>query len=294
MFLTAGGSLAVAVTQAGGLGFIGVGFDFTQDSQHVAALETELESAYSQLKPKDGEALQIGIGLLTIHDSAFDMASRLKALLEKYRPVCVWLFAPARSESHAKAIPEFKEIGKSWGLKVIVQAGSVAAAHEAVEQGCDGLSVQGTDGGGHQTHNGAGIVTLVPEVRDMLDKSFSDRNIALIAAGGICDGRGVAAALALGADGVCMGTRFVASEEAMGPDELKQAVAQLSDGGASTTKSAVFDEILFGMLGAGELRFPKMYDARAVKGAWYSEDMKEALAQYTAESENGPVPVILA
>lgn len=294
MFLTASSDLAVAVTKAGGLGFLGVGFDFTADSQHVAALEKEFQSAHSSLHPDKNGALPIGIGLLTFHDSASEMVSRLKPLLEKYKPVCVWLFAPAAGATHFKAIPEFQELGKSWKLKVIVQVGGVAAAREAVQQGCDGLSVQGTDGGGHQTHNGAGVIALVPEVRDLLEREFSDRYVALLAAGGICDGRGVAAALALGADGVVMGTRFVCSEEAMGPRELKDAIVGLEDGGSITSKSLVFDDILFPMIGAAGLRFPEMYDARAVKGEWLSASREESLKNYNAASESGPVPIILA
>ena len=67
-----------------------------------------------------------------------------------------------------------------------------------MEDGCDVVVVQGTDAGGHQWAQGASLITLVPEVRDMLKQDFNGSNVAVIAAGGIVDGRGVAAQLALG------------------------------------------------------------------------------------------------
>ena len=64
--------------------------------------------------------------------------------------------------------------------------------------GADVVVAQGGDAGGHQYANTSGLVSLVPEVRDMLDAEFPGRQVALLAAGGIADGRGVAAALTLG------------------------------------------------------------------------------------------------
>lgn len=81
---------------------------------------------------------------------------------------------------------------------VFVQVGNIAAAREAVLDGADVVVAQGVDAGGHQFRQGTGIVSLVPEVLNMLQKEFKDRNVKVVAAGGIADGRGVAAALALG------------------------------------------------------------------------------------------------
>ena len=78
------------------------------------------------------------------------------------------------------------------------QVGNVASARQAALDGADVIVAQGADAGGHQYAQTSGLISLVPEVRDMLDAEFSDRQIALLAAGGIADGRGVAAALALG------------------------------------------------------------------------------------------------
>ena len=107
---------------------------------------------------------------------------------------------------------------------MFVQIGSVRAAREAVEDGCDILVVQGIDAGGHQSAQGAGLITLVPEISDMLADEYKGLGIPIVAAGGIMDDRGIVAALALGicipsiealaladnlqgAEGVAMGTR---------------------------------------------------------------------------------------
>lgn len=117
----------------------------------------------------------------------------------------MWLFAPDPSQ-HADG-PEGKEPAHrliirhvhSAGIKAIVQVGTVTAAREAVEDGADVVAAQGVDAGGHQFAQGAGVISLVPEVRAMLDTEYPDKGVGLAAAGGIVDERGVAAALALGA-----------------------------------------------------------------------------------------------
>ena len=81
---------------------------------------------------------------------------------------------------------------------MFVQVGNVQAAREAVEDGCDILVVQGTDAGGHQWAQGASVMSLIPEVVDMLANEYKDIKIPIIAAGGIMDGRGIAAGLSLG------------------------------------------------------------------------------------------------
>lgn len=142
-----------------------------------------------------------------------------------HRPAAVWLFAPSSRAQHSALIPALKSAGKSWNLKVLTQIGNVQAAREAVEDGSDVLVVQGSDAGGHGFAKGASIVTLVPEIADMLEQEFANRDVQILAAGGIMDGRGVAAGIALGrrcsgvfmsalltilrvgAQGVVMGTR---------------------------------------------------------------------------------------
>jgi len=83
-------------------------------------------------------------------------------------------------------------------VKVFVQVGTITAAREAIEQEADILVAQGGDAGGHQFAQGASIVALVPEVRDMLREMGKSDKVSVVAAGGIVDGRGCAAAVSLG------------------------------------------------------------------------------------------------
>jgi enoyl-[acyl-carrier protein] reductase II len=109
------------------------------------------------------------------------------------------------------------------GVKVMVVCGKVRHAIAAQEAGCDAVVAQGTEAGGH-TGQVAGI-SLIPQTVDAVD-------IPVLAAGSIVDGRGLAAALSFGAQGVWMGTRFIASEEAHAAKEFKDRI--LASGGADT------------------------------------------------------------
>jgi enoyl-[acyl-carrier protein] reductase II len=103
------------------------------------------------------------------------------------------------------------------GLKVMAVIGKVQHAQRAEEAGCDAVVAQGTEAGGH-TGQVAGMA-LIPQVVDAVD-------IPVIAAGSIVDGRGLAAALALGAQGVWMGTRFIASHEANASNKYKETLTR--------------------------------------------------------------------
>lgn len=179
------------------LGFIGGGYDFSQTSTQITALAHELTRARSLLDLSDSKStLPIGIGFITFRPENFNEA--IIPVLSTHRPAAIWLFAPASRDQHAGIIPAIKSAGKSWGLRVFVQVGNVQAAREAVEDGCDILVMQGTDAGGHQWAQGASVMSLIPEVADMLAEEHQDVDIPIVAAGGIMDGRGIAAALALG------------------------------------------------------------------------------------------------
>ena len=106
------------------------------------------------------------------------------------------------------------------GLKVMVVCGAVKHAVKAEQAGCDAVICQGGEGGGH-----TGLVGTLPLVGQAVDAV----NIPVAAAGGISDGRGLAAALALGAQGVWMGTRFIASEEAHAGAAYRQAILEAAD-----------------------------------------------------------------
>ncbi|GAB2293735.1 hypothetical protein Dimus_027947 [Dionaea muscipula] len=110
------------------------------------------------------------------------------------------------------------------GVKVIPQVGSVEEAKKAMAVGVDAIIVQGHEAGGHVIGQDA-LTSLVPRVVDLV----GDRDIPIIAAGGIVDGRGYVAALALGARGVCVGTRFVATEESYAHPVYKKLLVEGED-----------------------------------------------------------------
>jgi len=117
---------------------------------------------------------------------------------------------------------------KGAGLKVMVVCGAVKHAVKAQEAGCDAVICQGGEGGGH-----TGLVGTLPLVAQAVDAV----DIPVVAAGGLYDGRGLAAALALGAQGVWMGTRFIASTEAHAGDLYRQAVLEAADEDTVRTRS---------------------------------------------------------
>lgn len=183
----------------------------------------------------DKATLPIGVGFVAYDSSAADHFNETTLpILAKHRPGVVWLFAPSPErpdtirkiiqglrQSAASTMNDTAQSGaesgssaNSWDLHIAVQVGTVQAAEDAVKDGADIIVAQGTDAGGHQFASGASILSLVPEIADMLAKLGGNeqdggvkKEVALWAAGGIADGRGVAAALALGADGAVMGTR---------------------------------------------------------------------------------------
>jgi nitronate monooxygenase len=154
--------------------------------------------------------------------------------------------------------------------KIWIQVGGVAEAVNVAEV-CkpDVLVVQGIDAGGHGLNQGAGIVSLVPEVidalQDLLGKGTIKEVPPVIATGGISDGRGVAAAMALGAQGVCLGTRYLAAREAEIAPGYSNEVLNASDGGQTTIRSSVYDTL------RGTTDWPKLYGGRGVINQSYHD-----------------------
>lgn len=109
---------------------------------------------------------------------------------------------------------------KAAGLKVMVVCGAVKHAVKAEQAGCDAVICQGGEGGGH-----TGLVGTLP----LVSQAVEAVKIPVVAAGGISDGRGLAAALALGAQGVWIGTRFIASTEAHAGQAYREAVVAAQD-----------------------------------------------------------------
>ncbi|KFZ08782.1 hypothetical protein V502_09142 [Pseudogymnoascus sp. VKM F-4520 (FW-2644)] len=253
----AGSRLATAVTIAGGLGFIGAAVD-------MGILSTQLEEATSVLAGSHisttGPTLPIGVGFLIFAAKVEDAA----AVVAHHRPATILLSCPPEPQDFAfwiKAMHAASPESRIW-----IQIAGVAAAVE-VAQLCspDVLVLQAADAGGHGGSPGAGLVSLVPETRDALDTAGFP-NIPILGAGGISEGRGVAAALACGAEGVLLGTVFLASREVdLSSKEYQQAVLEAADGGISTVRATIFDELL------GKSIWPAGYDGRALANSSYND-----------------------
>ncbi|KAI1393162.1 FMN-dependent 2-nitropropane dioxygenase [Hypoxylon trugodes] len=287
--------LASEVTKAGGLGFIQGGKDFEPESKGVEDLENQLAQARKYLglgapANDDASTLPIGVGALTLAPSTKHFGETAVPILRRHRPAAVWLFAPPPEvpdtiPSVVKALKSGSGSG-AWVPKVVVQVGTVDAAREAAKGGADIIVAQGVDAGGHQWKQGSGVISLVPEISDLVHNEFPDRDIAVWAAGGIADGRGVAAALALGAEGVVLGTRYIVASESDADALKKKAIISTSDGGKTTIKSQFHDSI------QGTTFWPGIYDGRAIITESYQDHengvpLDENVKKFKAAKESG-------
>ncbi|KAI9924148.1 hypothetical protein ASPWEDRAFT_170314 [Aspergillus wentii DTO 134E9] len=261
-------SLAVSVSSAGGLGFLAAGFD-------VSNLELNLEETARLVREQSGSPmhkfsddlgiLPVGVGFLIW---GADLSLSVAAV-EKYKPCAVWLFGPESQPDDLVSWVERVRTVTSGKTQIWVQVGSVAEATTVTKAlDPDVLVVQGSDAGGHGLARSASVLTLVPEVRDALHH----RRIPILAAGGIVDGRGVAASLALGSEGVVMGTRFLASLEANIARGYQAEILRVSDGGISTVRSTVYDRV------RGIGGWPTRYDGRGVINDSYVDAVERGLS----------------
>jgi enoyl-[acyl-carrier protein] reductase II len=185
--------LVAAVSNAGGLGIMGA----------------------ANLSPDDLRAEIRKTQSLTKKPFAVDLLAPLPQMILPYLPVLydegVKIFVAGLAVPEAQ-VPEMKR----HGLTIMVMTGKVAHATRAEAAGADIVAAQGTEAGGHTGE--IGTLALVPQVVDAV-------KIPVVAAGGIVDGRGVVAALALGAQAAIIGTRFIATPEATAAPAYREAVA---------------------------------------------------------------------
>ncbi|GAA3239107.1 nitronate monooxygenase family protein [Pseudonocardia petroleophila] len=215
MGVVAGGRLAAAVSDAGGVGCIGASrMSPAELDEEIALVQAATSAPFGVdfLFPDLGER-SAGPGEGTSH--AVDPALRAELLEIVYRrrvPLIVYamkLPAGAADEAH------------EHGIRVMTLVGTARHAARAQQLGADAVIATGTEAGGHT--GAVALSVLVPAVVREVD-------IPVVAAGGIATGAGVAAALALGADGVWVGTRFLATHEAAVHDDVrKEAVARTED-----------------------------------------------------------------
>jgi nitronate monooxygenase len=239
MRIFSGAELASAVSSAGGFGFVG---PTAKPSDVHAVLDQARNLISEDVRRKDTRGLPIGVGFQT-WDADIDVAV---GAIGKYCPRAAWLFAPrngqAEFDTWAQRIRRASPNTQVW-----IQCGTlleaVDAAQAAEKARPDVLVVQGTDAGGHgRATDGIGITTLLPEIRDAVDKAGAFE-LPIIAAGGIADGRGVAGALVLGAGGVAMGTRFLASPEANISKGYQDAIIDAKDGAHSTVRTTLYNQL---------------------------------------------------
>ncbi len=253
-----GGALAAAVSGAGGLGLIGGGYG------DADWLEREFDAA--------GDA-RIGVGFITW--SLARQPQLLDLVLNRNPAALMFSFGDFKP-----FLPRIRD----EQTKFIVQVQTLDQAREAADAGVDAIVAQGTEAGGH----GGNRATLpfVPAVVDIA------KGIPVIAAGGIADGRGLAAALALGASGVLCGTGFFASDESLADNQAKQAA--VSGSGDDTERSSVFDM-------ARGLDWPSDWNLRTMRNSFtrrwsadmdgLSQNLAEEQARFNAASAAGDIDV---
>lgn len=249
MHVVGGGALAAAVSAAGGLGLIGGGYG---DSTW---LDSQFDIAAGQ---------RIGVGFITW---SLRKSPPLLTDVLRRKPAAVML-------SFGDPRPFVDEI-RAAGALLICQCQNIDHVWDAIDVGADVIVAQNAEAGGHGALRGA--LSFVPEAADLI-ASHAPQAI-LVAAGGIADGRGLAAALTLGAEGVLVGTRFWASSEALVHRRHHEAILEAT--GDETIRTTVVDI-------ARQIPWPRGFTARVRRNAftqrWHG---REALLEQNVAVE-GP------
>ena len=199
-------ALVVASSNAGAFGFLG------------AAVMTPAETATKIAQVREGTDRPFGVNFHMFQPGAAEIVETIIANKDQVRAVSF-----GRGPD-AKMIARFRDAG----ILCVPTVGAVKHAQKMAQLGVDMIVVQGGEGGGHT--GSVPTTVLLPQVLDAVD-------IPVIAAGGMADGRGLAAALAYGAVGIAMGTRFLLTKESPAPDNAKAAYLRAgTDGIVLTTK----------------------------------------------------------
>ena len=255
---SAGGALAAAVSGGGGLGLLG-----------AADGDPDWLAREAPVVARTGKPW--GVGFLTW---AIDVGAVERALAHGPRAVMFSFGDPSR----------YVERVRGAGAALIVQVTDLEEARQAVDLGADVIVAQGTEGGGHGARRGWATLPFVPVVVDLVAP------VPVLAAGGIADGRGLAAVLALGAAGALIGTRFQASAEALVDPSIARAIVE--GRGEDTERSGVLDIAR----GSG---WPSKYTARTLGhpylDRWRGREAELAVDQqarlaYQADLARGDLP----
>ena len=257
MALATGGALAAACAQAGALGLVGGGYG------DLAWTQREYTLAQTLLAHDDASHARLGCGFITWkldeNAEALDWV-----LTQKPRAIMLSFGDPRPYAARIQAT----------GASLICQVQRLDQVPQALEAGATVIVAQGGEAGGHGANalEGRSTFTLVPEVADYL--AAQAPHTLLLAAGGVADGRGLAAALMLGADGVLVGSRLWATTESLAAAGAKtQATYTHGDG---TARSEVFDILR-------RKNWPAPYDFRAIRN-----DLHRALENDVAGLKANP------
>jgi enoyl-[acyl-carrier protein] reductase II len=211
------GALTAAVSEAGGLGVIGAGANYLSAQELLREIEIVRERTD---KP-------FGVDILFGRIESTDEGSHrysakteelIEVTLKERVPVLIsGLGNPAAVIDRAHAA----------GATVMSVVGNVRQAQRVVASGVDAVIASGHEGGGHVGR--VGTISLIPAVVDAVD-------VPVVAGGGLADGRGLVAAMALGASAVWLGTRFIATHEARGHDAYKDRIVDIDDDGTTVSR----------------------------------------------------------
>jgi len=204
MIWNSGYKLASAVSNAGGLGLIGAG------SMYPDVLREHIR------KCKLATAKPFGVNVPMLYPNIEEI---MKILVEEQVKIVF------TSAGNPKTWTSYL---KENGITVVHVVSSSKFALKAQEAGVDAIVAEGFEAGGHNGREETTTLTLIPMVKQKI-------NIPLIAAGGIATGRGMLAAMVLGADGIQMGSRFAASEESSAHQSFKQSIVDLEEGETHVT-----------------------------------------------------------
>jgi enoyl-[acyl-carrier protein] reductase II len=216
MYQVAYGPLAAAVSNAGGLGVIGSAYmppTRLREEIRIAKAETDRPFGVDILFAKTAG------GGATIEAYEREVRGHIDVTFEEGVPVIV-----AGLGDPSAIVPQAHTVG----TKVMALVGTARQAQAVERSGVDAVIASGHEGGGHVGR--IGTMVLVPRVVDQV-------RIPVIAAGGLADGRGLVAALALGAVGVWMGTRFIATAEARGHANYKRRITEIDEDGTTVTRA---------------------------------------------------------
>lgn len=238
MVWVSGGKLAAAVSNAGGLGLVGAG------SMRPDLLKLHLEKALSlSRKP-------IGVNVPLLYEKAQEQIDT--ALIAGVKIFFTSAGSPKKFTSYLK----------DKGAIVVHVTSSPELAQKCEEAGVDAIVAEGVEAGGHNGRDEITTMSLIPQVRDAV-------KIPVIAAGGIVDGRGMLAAMALGADGIQMGTRFLMTKESSAHENFKEMLTHATPSSTRILMKATVPVRLI------ENKFAR--EIMEIEKTFHGEELKEKL-----------------